>query len=335
MTKETSSNTGSIRSLETKLVDGEKVIRRADGVKARYSQIKVREGFNLRLQTADFIESVNVLAAYIVNGGNVPPLELAVTADNEMEIVDGHRRHAAIGIAIETFRAAGKEKEAAELEWVKFEPFKGTEAEKTVRIMTSAEGRPLAPLETAAGYVRLADEHGLHPNAIAQMVGKTRQHVDLLLHLGRGDALVHQFVADGKVSATEAAKLVRDYGENAGRILMEKAEAAELKGGKKVTASAIKSAELPKRQTQSFVTRMQAFTNALPMAAKMQLAAYEADRDQHKDSSVLINAYDLYELLSAFTDLVEARDKKKHADVDKAAKAGQHELEEDRDNDQA
>ncbi|MDR3016752.1 ParB/Srx family N-terminal domain-containing protein [Delftia acidovorans] len=89
------SSTAGIRKMR-----GTGVVKRADGVQASYESIHIEPGFNLRQDGAELEESIDALTEHIMGGGRYPPLEVRVREDGGLRVVDGHRRHAAIGRAI-------------------------------------------------------------------------------------------------------------------------------------------------------------------------------------------------------------------------------------------
>ena len=210
--------------------------KRADAVQVRYESIHVEPGFNLRQHDAAFEESIEALTLHIMDGGRFPPLEVRIRAEGGVWIVDGHRRHAAIGRALERGAALRNPKDG--VAWIHVVYFEGNDADRTARIITSAANKPLTALEVAEGYKRLR-AFGWSPAQIAAKVGKTAEHVLQVLALGDANNDVRQLVSAGKVSATIAAKTARKHGEQAGAVLGEQLEAATAQGKTRVTASTV------------------------------------------------------------------------------------------------
>ena len=76
-------------------------LKRADAMKARYRDIRVRPDFNLRDRDAVYEAAVEELTDYIMSGGQLPALEVAPLPDGSgVELIDGHRRHDGYGRAI-------------------------------------------------------------------------------------------------------------------------------------------------------------------------------------------------------------------------------------------
>ncbi|MXN31018.1 ParB/RepB/Spo0J family partition protein [Delftia sp. CH05] len=214
-----------------------KVAKRADAVKVLYSEIHVEPGFNLRLEGPELRESVEALAQHIIDGGTYPPLELRVRDAGGMYIVDGHRRHAAIGLALE--RGAPLEDPRDGKVWIPMVLFEGNDADRTARIITSAANKPLTPLEIAEGYKRLRS-FGWAPAHIAKKVGKSAEHVQQLLALGDAPAPVREMVTSGKTSASHAAKTARQLGgDQAAKVLEEQFTEAKAQGEDRITPKTI------------------------------------------------------------------------------------------------
>lgn len=150
--------------------------------------------------------------------------------------MDGHRRHAAIGRALERGAALRNPKDGEA--WIHVVYFEGNDADRTARIITSAANKPLTPIEKAEGYKRLRG-FGWTPAQIAETVGKSTEHVMQMLALGDANSDVRQMVNVGKVSATHAAKTARKHGEQAGAVLGEQFEAATAQGKTRVTAGTV------------------------------------------------------------------------------------------------
>lgn len=238
-------------------------IRRADAMKVRHADLHIEDGFNLRIDNQALRESVRVLAEYIKGGGMIPPLEVRPRAEGGVYIIDGHRRSLALGLAIA---------DGVAVEWVEVRAFVGNDADRVARIITSAEGRPLSPLETARGYKRLA-AFGWSSEEIARRVGKTRSYVDQLLLLANANTDIQAMVAAGTVSAANAVQLVREYGEQAGAILASHVMQAKASGKAKVTAASLRGHAVPGRVVDRLVASIDALADSLPIEIRDRLLA--------------------------------------------------------------
>lgn len=295
-------------------------VKRADAMKVQPQDLHEEPGFNLRQEGEELEASIEALKLYILDGGVYPPLEVRPREEGGVWIVDGHRRSRAIKRAIES---------GAAIEWVNVVAFTGNDADRTLRIMTSAEGRGLSPLETAMGYKKLA-AFGWEPDQIAGKVGKTRQHVDQLLILANAPTKVHQLVAAGKVSAAVAVDAVRKHGDEAGNVLDGELGKAKAAGKGKVTAGTIKGKALPPKVINPLVESVDVFSDALPNQARERLATIEKQMEGGllpMGQEVSVPAAALLGLLKCHQDVVDARMDQKRRAKEKAAKAAQTDIE--------
>lgn len=209
-----------------------KEAKRADAVQVRYESIHIEPGFNLRQSGEELDESIEALTQHIVGGGKYPPLEVRIRDEGGVWVVDGHRRHAAIGCALE--RGAPLRNPKDQQVWIHVVYFEGNDADRTARIITSAANKPLTQIEVAEGYKRLRG-FGWSAADIAAKVSKTAEHVQQLLALGNANSDVRNLVVSGKVSASHAAKVARKHGEKAGSVLHEELQVAQAKGKSRIT----------------------------------------------------------------------------------------------------
>lgn len=209
-------------------------VKRADGVQVRYESLHVEPGFNLRQQDDELEASIEALTHHIINAGKYPPLEVRPRNEGGMWIVDGHRRHAAIGRALDRGAPLRSEKDGEA--WIHVVLFEGNEEDRIARIITSAANKPLTAVEIAEGYKRLR-AFNWTPAQIGKKVGKTAEHVLQLLALGDAGSDVRKMVSAGEVSATLAAKAARKHGEKAGEVLGEQLQTAKAQGKARVTPS--------------------------------------------------------------------------------------------------
>ena len=216
-----------VKSFKQMIKGGE--IKRADAMRIKLDDIYEESGFNLREEGEDLNASIEALTDHIMTGGMVPAMEVRPRAAGGVYVVDGHRRRRAFILARER---------GAPIEWILVVGFTGNDADRIARVITSAEGRSLTPVEVARGYKRLSGL-GLMPEDIAKLVNKTRQHVDQLLILSKSNTDVQKLVASGSVSAAVAVKMVRTNGEGAGAMLQKELDKAKAAGKSKVTPGTI------------------------------------------------------------------------------------------------
>jgi ParB-like chromosome segregation protein Spo0J len=287
------------------------VVKRKDAMQVRYADIVVDPNFNKRTQDERLQAHIQGIFQFIMGGGQLPDLEVVPLEGGKVMPVDGHCRHAAYGLAI----AAGKD-----IEWIGVKPFNGDAADRTARIATSNEGLKLTPLEMARVYRTLRDEHDLGPEDIARKVGKTRQHVDQLLHLADAAPEVQKMVADGQVAATEAIKVARTHGDQAAKVL---ADAAKNAG--KVTARNLKPWTPPAAVAQPVLRGVEELVDSLDTKTRRSLAELEG-KPGVNDMQVSVPAAVLINLLNQHGLMREAEKKAAEKARAKAAKAAQGEL---------
>lgn len=242
----------------------DKMIKRADAMKIRLEDIHEEPELNLRDETAvdddgvSFEESIRDLAEFIGAGGTYPALEVRPREEGGVWVVDGHRRRRALLL----LDAAGKlprtpTRDGAKPEaWISIVPFDGNNAERTLRILTSAKNRRLNALEIARGYRQLV-RFGWTTTQVAEGVHKSRTHVEQMLMLANSNTDVQRAIASGQVSASAAVGLVRQHGEQAGQAIEEAAERAQAEGKTKVTPRML--ADRPRLTVKAIAPPLQKF----------------------------------------------------------------------------
>jgi len=214
----------------------EGLIKRSDaGMFMRFKDIHVREGFNTRVTadqlSGDLREQVQAeedsLLSFIVNGGQVPALEVTARDDGGVYVVEGHRRRRAYGRAIE----AGNP-----IEWIPIVPFKGNDVEATARILNSNSQLKLTTYEQSL-VVKKLSAFNLTQVEIAKLVNMSRSKVDQLLAFTQANHEVQTLVRDGDVALHVAVDKVRKHGDSAAEELKKEVEKAHAAGKKRVTSS--------------------------------------------------------------------------------------------------
>ncbi|MEJ5862054.1 ParB/RepB/Spo0J family partition protein [Pseudomonas farsensis] len=242
------------KSFKQMIKDGD--VRRADAMRVKLEDLYEEPGFNLRIEGDALEASIELLAEFIANGGQIPPLEVRPRPAGGVWIVDGHRRRRAmlkLDKAGRLPRTPNRENPEILEAWVPVVAFEGSDADRVARIISSQENEKLSPLELAEGYKRLR-AFGWMPEQIAKKVGKTRQHVEQVLTVGDANTDVQNLVAAGHVSATTAAQVVREHGDGAGKVLGAELEKAQASGKKKVTAGTMKGPTIPKPRLEAVHT---------------------------------------------------------------------------------
>lgn len=287
-------------------------VKRADAMKVRLDDIHEEPGFNLRDEGEGLETSIQVLAEYIAAGGIYPALEVRPRPGGGVFLVDGHRRRRALLLAREW---------GAPIEWVEVRAFTGNDADRVARVITSAEGRELKPLEVARGYKRLA-AFGLTPDEIAAKVGKTRQHVDQLLILANANTDVQHLVAAGGVSAAVAVKVARQHGENAGQVLQEELGKAKAAGKAKVTDGTMKPKALPPKMVQPVVDAVDQLVESLTPREHEELASLR-NGSTATNGTIMVPGRQLLALMESHQALADARKAQEVKAREKANKAAQ------------
>lgn len=242
------------KSFKQMIKDGD--VRRADAMRVKLEDLYEEPGFNLRIESDALEASIELLAEFIANGGQIPPLEVRPRSAGGVWIVDGHRRRRAmlkLDKAGRLPRTPNRDNPEVLEAWVPVVAFEGSDADRVARIISSQENEKLSPLELAEGYKRLR-AFGWMPEQIAKKVGKTRQHVEQVLTVGNANTDVQNLVAAGHVSATTAAQVVREHGDGAGKVLGAELEKAQASGKKKVTAGTMKGPTIPKPRLEAVHT---------------------------------------------------------------------------------
>ncbi len=291
------------------------VIKRADKSLVRYEDIHIENGFNIRdMTTPEFREHIEALKAHIQRGGKVPPLEVVPRAAGGVKVIDGHCRHIAYGELI----AAG-----SPIEWIHIEQFNGNDAHQVARLLTSNEGRKLSPVEIAEGYRRLA-ALGLSPDEIGRLVGKTRQHVDQMMHLANAPVALQKAVQAGEVSATTAIVAARKHGDGAGDWLKEATATAKAAGKKKVTGATTKAWMPPAKTVGPVIDTAKALASLVKPEDFNALLSNEAVGDVAQTGySIMVPGDLLLILLRQVESIEEMRAKANEKARGKSAKAAQ------------
>jgi len=188
------------------------------------SEIYVEPGYNVR--DIDLAHVEEFRDAFIA-GEFVPPLAVQVT-EQGVKVIDGHHRYYGAKLATES---------GTEIPRLECKDFVGTEADRIAFMVTSSQGKALAPLERAAAYQRLSNQ-GWEVAEIAKKVKRSVADVDHHLHLLEcGDSLI-EMVKSGEVAPTTAVALSRQHGTHAAAVAEIQLEKAKASGKTKLTKSA-------------------------------------------------------------------------------------------------
>lgn len=196
------------------------------------SQIRVIDGFNVRIKNAAYNAHIRALADSIRTEGFKPehPLAGYVAREGEESVIylnDGHCRLAGVdlaiseGLEIDTLPVVVSTK-ARDLEDI------------TVGLVRSNAGKPLESLEKAAVCKRLVS-FGWDEARIAKRLGFTENYVRDLLTLIGAPAKVRELVANDKISATAALQAMATHGDKVVDKIEQGLQMAQAAGKTRVT----------------------------------------------------------------------------------------------------
>lgn len=199
--------------------------------------IIVRDGFNVRSDMGD----IDGLADSIAETGLQVPLKAKkVRGDETWELVDGHRRMAAIQVAIER---------GFDIPYVEVLPFKGNEEEQVFAMIITGTGqKPLNEIEQAEAIKRLTN-FSYSPDEIAKKIGKSIAHVYNLIALSGVPKKIKNLISGGLISGNTVTQIIREIEDEAEQLRVIEQAIEDANGGvvvdgakpKKATAKNVKS----------------------------------------------------------------------------------------------
>ena len=210
-------------------------VERKDMLFFTYDKIEIDPTFNVRVDYGNIPE----LAADIAQNGLNQPL-IVRFVDGRIILVDGHRRHRAIGYAINTLHAP--------IESIKcILENKGSNEETRLIAMfsTGANVKPLTTTEQAAVVKRLIDL-GSDVKKIAIKFGRPVSFVNDLLNLNGASTEIRQAVEKKQITKTAAKKLIKASGVDCTRLLGKgvKVKVSDVEKVTKGSASLITAASI-------------------------------------------------------------------------------------------
>jgi ParB/RepB/Spo0J family partition protein len=158
-------------------------------------EIRIESGFNARAIDENHVESIK---ASIKENMRIPPI-IVKAVGNAIYVRDGHHRVEAYCQLI---------REGEKIDKIDAIEFKGTCVDEIFLLLTSAQGKPLAPVEQGCQFKKLTKK-GLSHAQIAKKIGKTVQHVGQMLKLIELPEDVLVMVKSGDVSARVAMAAVK------------------------------------------------------------------------------------------------------------------------------
>lgn len=180
---------------------GDKLTTRNNGFSISKKLLRIVPGLNLRSSLSE--EHIAGFENSYRIGQYVPPIVVrAVMIDGELcaEVMEGHNRFMAV-------------MRVDEIDLIEVNEFRGNDVESIILMLTSANGKPLPPMDKGDGYNRLVNA-GMSPSEIARRLKITPASVSQTLKLMKMPYLLQQMVRDNKISATYARELFEEHGSN-------------------------------------------------------------------------------------------------------------------------
>lgn len=261
MSKADTTPATSLRSLAEHKTDG---ITKSTTFRVDPNLIKFEKGFNLREQNDELDLHVDRLAAAMLAGAFIPPVDVQMNEKGEIIARDGHCRTKAAKIV---------RKQMPEYT-LECRQLRGNEVDAVLHMLgTGTGGKPLTPLEAGKGYLRLV-KMGLKSQDIADKLGVSRVTVDNGLTLAEAPVEVQQLIASGVVSSTTAREAIK-AGPEAVKALKAAADkehkdptptkAGKKSTKKKVTAKTLKGTAADKTTKKKAKAKKTAEAPELPL----------------------------------------------------------------------
>lgn len=267
--------------------------KRGDSIRVNIRNIKIVDGFNVRTQDDELREHIASLLGALVAGLPVPAIEVWVNPESgDIELVDGHCRYAAY------LQYADIEPEFDN--YISAVKFEGTPFQRKMRIASSNKQLKVKPVELGRLYIDARDNLGATRQEIAAEAGMSLAHVDqMILLASKGSPEIEAAIGGGAISATEAVKLVREFGDDAPKELERRIEVAAEQGKGKVTAK-VSAPKPPSRPRIDLVV-----SNAVVLVNSLD----EIDLgrcDDPVNTKVEVDSHILADLIMAVNDMRQA-----------------------------
>lgn len=207
--------------------------KRGDAIRVNIKHIKIVDGFNVRTQDDELREHIASLLGALVANLPIPAIEVWVNPETgDIELVDGHCRFAAY------LQYADIEPEFDN--YISAVKFEGTPFQRKMRVASSNKQLKLSQVELGRLYIHARDVIGASRQEIAAEAGMSLAHVDqMILLASKGSPEIEAAIGEGVISATDAVKLVREFGAEAPKELERRIEVAAEQGKVKVTAKVV------------------------------------------------------------------------------------------------
>jgi hypothetical protein len=270
--------------------------KRGDSIRAQLSKIKIVNGFNERdFQREDVRLHIASIVAALIAGEPIPALVVWTNPETgDIELVDGECRYWAYS------DFAGEYPDRFD-GYVNVVPFQGTPAQRKAMVAKSNSQLALDPVQRGRVYLSLRDEHGMTRQEIAVEMNKSLAHVDQHIILAGGSIEIHQAIEAGKISPTEAVKLIRDHKEDAPAELERRQEEAAALGKNKVTGKTAPKKAPSRPKVDMVVSNAVVLVNSLGKDLADSIA-----EGLGLDDYVKVNADALADLIMAVNDMRES-----------------------------
>lgn len=190
--------------------------------------VEIEPGFNRPISR----ENVEQFKSSIRSGAVIP--DIFVRVDNgRIIMVDGEHRHIAVMELIS---------EGMDIGSMSATQFRGGDDERIAHLITSAQGQPLSPLEAGVQYKKLRDVHMWSVKKISERTGKATATISHAIELAEANTDVRKAVQAGEISSTNARKIVRAHGDNAGKVIANSVQNARMLGKSRATEKNIEGA---------------------------------------------------------------------------------------------
>jgi len=216
-------------------------IQKATYFKVDPDVVEFEDGFNLREEGPELDAHLNAMYVAMKAGAYFPPIDVSVV-DGRIIARDGHCRT----------RNAKRLKSEGFSIMLEARQFRGNETECVFHMISSAQGKPLTPLEAGRGFFRLI-RYGLDVPAICARTGVSRTTIENGLILAEAPLTIQQMIVKGEVAAHVAVDLIRKHGSKAVEVLREILDKAKADGTAKVTKRHVAGPRVPPRVVKSFV----------------------------------------------------------------------------------
>lgn len=211
--------------------------------------LRIEEGFNKRVDYGD----IAALAASIVSFGIIEPLKAHKVRGEEAYIVtDGHRRHAALMLALENHHKGVKGfEDISKIERVPVVPASANLKERLyIMAITGETKKVLTDMEKVEMYqalIEMGESEGKKRSQIIDEIvsklGVSKASVYNTLTIGNLPDVIKQRIVDNEISASAVVNITRELKSEkdqiaAVNVAIDSANAATAESGKKVKATA-------------------------------------------------------------------------------------------------